>query len=262
MTSLTGESVRIYPMPVWQGVEAKLAKMPLDASLPSPLPRPRELLRPGRRVRRPGSRPHPWAPARVGLDERRGGRPGPGPTTSKCGTTSGSSASSPANRSATTMHAHWRSSEFEACGPRPEARGPWMSPFMCRSCSARCSARSSRSAAGCSSTARSGSAATRSALLDAGATRVIGLDRDARRLPSRPRALATFGERVEFVHADYRQLPAVLDGRGVERCRACSRTSACRRCSSTPRAAGSVSGATSRSTCGWTRARGPTAADW
>lgn len=28
VTSLTGESVRIYPMPVWQGVEAKLAKMP------------------------------------------------------------------------------------------------------------------------------------------------------------------------------------------------------------------------------------------
>ena len=28
VTSLTGDSVRIYPMPVWQGVEAKLAKMP------------------------------------------------------------------------------------------------------------------------------------------------------------------------------------------------------------------------------------------
>jgi MraZ protein len=28
VTSLSGESVRIYPMPVWQGVEAKLAKMP------------------------------------------------------------------------------------------------------------------------------------------------------------------------------------------------------------------------------------------
>ena len=28
VTSLTGESVRVYPMPVWQAVEAKLAKMP------------------------------------------------------------------------------------------------------------------------------------------------------------------------------------------------------------------------------------------
>ena len=28
VTSLTGESVRIYPMPIWQRVEAKLAAMP------------------------------------------------------------------------------------------------------------------------------------------------------------------------------------------------------------------------------------------
>jgi MraZ protein len=28
VTSLTGESVHIYPMPVWLGVEARLAKMP------------------------------------------------------------------------------------------------------------------------------------------------------------------------------------------------------------------------------------------
>lgn len=28
VTSLSGESVRIYPMPVWQEVEAKLARMP------------------------------------------------------------------------------------------------------------------------------------------------------------------------------------------------------------------------------------------
>ena len=28
VTSLTGESVRIYPMPIWQQVEAKLAAMP------------------------------------------------------------------------------------------------------------------------------------------------------------------------------------------------------------------------------------------
>ena len=38
-------------------------------------------------------------------------------------------------------------------------------------------------------------------------------------------------------------------------------TSACRRCSSTAQGAASVSSATSRSTCGWTRAPGPTAAD-
>jgi 16S rRNA (cytosine1402-N4)-methyltransferase len=55
------------------------------------------------------------------------------------------------------------------------------------------------------------------ALLDAGATRVIGLDRDRSALAGAARALTGFGERVEYVHADYRQLPAVLDGRGVER---------------------------------------------
>ncbi|MEE3202047.1 MAG: division/cell wall cluster transcriptional repressor MraZ, partial [Acidobacteriota bacterium] len=28
VTSVTGESVRIYPMPVWLGIEEKLAKVP------------------------------------------------------------------------------------------------------------------------------------------------------------------------------------------------------------------------------------------
>ena len=28
VTSLTGESVRLYPMPVWMALEEKLAKMP------------------------------------------------------------------------------------------------------------------------------------------------------------------------------------------------------------------------------------------
>ena len=50
------------------------------------------------------------------------------------------------------------------------------------------------------------------ALLDAGAARVIGLDRDRSALAVATTRLAAFGERVEFVHADYRQLPAVLDG--------------------------------------------------
>ena len=42
------------------------------------------------------------------------------------------------------------------------------------------------------------------ALLDAGASRVIGLDRDPTRSHTRARRCATFGERVELVHADYR----------------------------------------------------------
>jgi 16S rRNA (cytosine1402-N4)-methyltransferase len=55
------------------------------------------------------------------------------------------------------------------------------------------------------------------ALLETGATRVIGLDRDRTALAVAATRLAAFGERVECVHADYRQLPAVLDARGVER---------------------------------------------
>ena len=55
------------------------------------------------------------------------------------------------------------------------------------------------------------------ALLETGATRVIGLDRDRSALAVAATRLASFGERVEFVHADYRQLPAVLEARDVER---------------------------------------------
>ena len=53
------------------------------------------------------------------------------------------------------------------------------------------------------------------ALLDGGATRVIGLDRDPAAVDAARLALQAFGERVEVVHADYRRLNAVLDERGV-----------------------------------------------
>jgi 16S rRNA (cytosine1402-N4)-methyltransferase len=53
------------------------------------------------------------------------------------------------------------------------------------------------------------------ALLDAGATRVIGIDRDAEALEAARQRLARFGGRVALVHADYRRLDVVLDERGV-----------------------------------------------
>jgi 16S rRNA (cytosine1402-N4)-methyltransferase len=53
------------------------------------------------------------------------------------------------------------------------------------------------------------------ALLEAGATRVIGLDRDPDALRVARQALAPFGDRVELVHADYRDLDRVLDERGI-----------------------------------------------
>jgi 16S rRNA (cytosine1402-N4)-methyltransferase len=48
------------------------------------------------------------------------------------------------------------------------------------------------------------------ALLAAGAGRVIAIDRDARALDVARRRLDAEGDRVEFVHADYRELMAIL----------------------------------------------------
>ena len=53
------------------------------------------------------------------------------------------------------------------------------------------------------------------ALLEAGATRVIGVDRDAEALAEASQALAPWPGRVDLVHSDYRDLGVVLDGRGL-----------------------------------------------
>ena len=53
------------------------------------------------------------------------------------------------------------------------------------------------------------------ALLAAGAGRVLGIDRDAEVLPLAGAALAPWADRVELVHADYRQVDVVLDERRI-----------------------------------------------
>ena len=53
------------------------------------------------------------------------------------------------------------------------------------------------------------------ALLDAGASQVVGVDRDRDALALAREALAEFGDRVVFVHGDYRELPRLLDERGI-----------------------------------------------
>jgi 16S rRNA (cytosine1402-N4)-methyltransferase len=53
------------------------------------------------------------------------------------------------------------------------------------------------------------------ALLEAGASRVIGLDRDTDALALAGADLASFGNRAELVHADYRSIAHVLAERGV-----------------------------------------------
>ena len=55
------------------------------------------------------------------------------------------------------------------------------------------------------------------ALLEAGATRVIGFDRDVHALAIARQTLAPWADRVELVHADYRSLAEELDSRGVGR---------------------------------------------
>jgi 16S rRNA (cytosine1402-N4)-methyltransferase len=53
------------------------------------------------------------------------------------------------------------------------------------------------------------------ALLEAGATRVVGLDRDLQALAVARATLAPWADRVELVHADYRALDEVLDRHGI-----------------------------------------------
>jgi 16S rRNA (cytosine1402-N4)-methyltransferase len=53
------------------------------------------------------------------------------------------------------------------------------------------------------------------ALLDGGATRVIGFDRDQDALAHARQTLAAYESRVDLVHSDYRRLNEVLDARGV-----------------------------------------------
>jgi 16S rRNA (cytosine1402-N4)-methyltransferase len=52
-------------------------------------------------------------------------------------------------------------------------------------------------------------------LLDGGATRLIGIDRDPDALAIAREALGGYGDRVTLVHADYRDLAAVLSAQGV-----------------------------------------------
>ena len=54
------------------------------------------------------------------------------------------------------------------------------------------------------------------ALLEAGATRVLGLDRDVDALTRASVTLQRWADRVELVHADYRSIDDLLESRGVQ----------------------------------------------
>jgi len=53
------------------------------------------------------------------------------------------------------------------------------------------------------------------ALLEAGASRLVGFDRDPEALARAKARLAPFADRVDLVHADFRAIEAVLDARGI-----------------------------------------------
>jgi 16S rRNA (cytosine1402-N4)-methyltransferase len=52
-------------------------------------------------------------------------------------------------------------------------------------------------------------------LLERGASRVVGLDRDPAALAAAREALSQWGARIELIHADYRNLAHELDARGI-----------------------------------------------
>jgi 16S rRNA (cytosine1402-N4)-methyltransferase len=54
------------------------------------------------------------------------------------------------------------------------------------------------------------------AVLEAGASRVIGIDRDPAAVARAGAALAEFGDRAVVAHGDYRQFEAVLDALGID----------------------------------------------
>ena len=84
---------------------------------------------------------------------------------------------------------------------------------MARTRSCRCS---SRRAAVCSSTARSASADTAARCSRPARRGCSASIATPRRCAIARERLAAFGDRVELVHADYRELGRVLDARGID----------------------------------------------
>jgi len=52
-------------------------------------------------------------------------------------------------------------------------------------------------------------------LLEAGASRLIGIDRDSEALEIAANQLGPLADRAELIHADFRDLPQLLDVRGI-----------------------------------------------
>ena len=100
------------------------------------------------------------------------------------------------------------------------------------------------------------------ALLEAGASRIIGFDRDRRRAGARARDAGSVAATASSCSLGLPRMSIASSTPAAStRSTAPSPISASRRCSSTSRDAASASSATSRSTCAWTARPGDTAAD-
>ena len=207
VTSLHGDSVRIYPMPVWTDIEKKLAQIP--STHPSRLKfldrvnfygQVSEIDSQGRVVIPPRLREsatmvgevdvfgqyqlsrslepravHRQAAARAVHRRRRAGAVGPGSL----------------RRTTHALHEPVMTREVLAF-LQPERGGVFVDCTV-------------------------GLGGHALAMLEAGATRVIGLDRDPAALAIAAETLSAYRDRVELVHSDYRAIASVLDARGIER---------------------------------------------
>ena len=236
LTSLTGEYVRIYPMPVWLDIEEKLGQMPSTHPVAAALSRSRQLLRPGRRARHAGPRAHPRPPARRRDDDRRRRRARPIQLPRRLEPRSLPRRSCSATRTPTTTRARCRSSASDDARPGHDRRGPAASAPRAGRPVRRLHGRARRPRARCSKPARRASSAS-----IATSTRWR-----ARARRWRPGATAS-SWCTPTIARSTRCSTAARSRTSTAR----SPTSASRRCSSTRRAAASASSATSRSTCAW-----------
>ena len=168
MTSLTGESVTIYPMPVWLDARRKAGQDALHASRHGSSISTASTTSARSPRSTAGPRGDPSAAARGGRHDRRGRRVRRSTTSSTSGTTSGSSRSCSASRTPTTTRGRCRSSGSDAHVRTPARTGDGRRTVTLLA--------PSRGGLFVDCTVGLGGHAR--ALLEAGASRVIGLDRD------------------------------------------------------------------------------------
>ena len=240
VTSLTGEYVRLYPMPVWLAHEEKLARMP--STHPARLKYLDRVNYYGQTSanRHPGPGGDPSAAARLGRDGRRRRRLRADRHARRLESRALRRAHAARHLSGTTTRGRWRSSGSDddrppRAGPRRRNAGAPRAVARRSVCRLHASD-SAATAAPCSMAGRSGFSAS------------IAM---RPRSSSPPPSWRLYGDRVELVHADYRDLAA-----GPRRARHRARRRRAGRPrrvldAARPKAAGSAFSATSRSTCAW-----------